>query len=1782
MTNRKFVKITSFPDAGSCNSISLANKLCVNLDTSTTPETVTKFSAVGNYLNWMSASKFDVEKKILTGGKWDGANLIGESRGCVGRGFIKQPLSTNNGNYVEGGTNTGYPLAIQIKGPTTSYDTTAPSQGGMTEIFFYKSSKPIDYAKCDEAINLLETTNSISNAVKTAVAECIGATTDTSLAGKTKQIFQQSLQECWQYYKNSPPAIQGNDYLTVKNFCTDVYNLHDPTGLQPSPPAAISVGDADLLCSDNYVGACYNNQKIAALSPSAPSLLALLAPREAAAASATTPGTIQFKSATYSVNENGGTITLLVSRTGGNDGAIDVSFATANGTATAGADYVAKSGTLSWNNNNQDDKSIVITILDDALVEGLETFTVTLSNPRLGNAADATILGSPATSTVTISDNDTAGDPGTIVFESAMPGAVDEKTAGSITLNVLRLGGSNGPATVNFTTANGTALSGSDYTAVSGTLSWASGDSATKTITIPIIKETPNVVEPNETFTVTLSGATGAILGTPATATVMITELGASAGVWANSWTSDACVKAQHEKYCSGLSLPPVTDPTNIVLDQTNNYANLPAVIADVAMTGQMGAPLKLSNGDAYAAVKVSTTEPNGTLTTPAGLLKTFGDKIRVGVMSFNYNGSSSECAANSSVPCPSVCSNDATKTCTTPLDCCPSGDSCSCNPTSANASNADGAKILYPVGLGKCSNDNSVSCTTNEHCVLFATSGSCNTIGAGVHTDSSSLVNAIDNLKAASWTPFSEAFYDAIGYYAYTAPKTSRTALRLNDGSGVGQPIDFPADMNPSQFACQQNYVLLISDGVSTADQRSEVMTLANLYKSGAALTGGACPNYKGSSNLPILSWLAGNKNIGTFSTTDASLSTAPTKARERIGTYVVYNGQEAGSGECNSVTMMRSTAEKSGGKFYQAEDPDQLETGLRSAFEDIAAKAASGTAASILSNSEGSGANILQAVFYPKKIFGKSTEVNWIGEVQNLWYFVDPYIQNSTIREDTDRNLKLELNKDYIVRFTFDNSSDKTMVQRYKDSDGDSVVTDSDKDGGLIDPDYIKSIWRAGLNLWSRTAATRTIYTGYGSTPGTTPNLFTTTDMNPNSSYNTTLWNDMQIPAGDDSHRYDIANTLINYIRGTDPDPGVVESAPCLNNHCIYRNRRVTIGFCTSDTTKRCAKETEVADCGSVNGCSETTHEWKLGDIISSTPRVQSTVRLNTYNLPPSGGYNDQTYLSFINSKDYKDNGMVYVGANDGMLHAFNLGVLDVTAKGFLKATLDPGGVVLGDEKWAFIPKNSIPYLKYFSDEYYDHIYYVDGRTTLLDASIGKTCASDYWECPKPRNGSIPIVDGSNNLTAGNPWRTVVIAGMGLGGASVDPSVTSCTEGKDGDCVKTPVTGLGYSSYFALDVTDPIHPRFLWEFSNDKLGYATTAPAIVRIGDKDKNGRWFAVFGNGPLGPIDIGANQFKGQSVQHLRFFVVDLLSGTLVATLNDTDTLGLTNAFVGTMLGGSIDADRRDITMAGNYQDDAVFAGYVQKTSGTGWTDGGVVRIMTKEDIDPNHWTVSKVISGIGPVTTAIARTQDTKNRNLWLYFGTGRFYYRDTKGLDDYGTRRSLFGIQEPCYNTADRPGNVLDPNCTTTLSDGSLQDQTTTIHTMTAADKGWRIDMDAATTSEGAERVVTDTVALTNGTVFYTSFKPTMDICGYGGNSFLWGVKYDTGGEAAANALVGKALIQLSTGEFKEVDLSAAFTDKLKRRMETPMTGKPPSDAPPIVSSSANRPVKKILHIQEH
>ena len=136
-----------------CNKY-ISGTLCINgtnLPPSTaTPKTITRFVAEGNYLNWLTASKFDVEKQILTGGKYDTSvsNLMCETRGCVGRRFIKEPITQQS--YTEGGTNTPLGLTFAVTGPPHPYSETLVSPGGQTYLEIYAG----DYieANCQTAV----------------------------------------------------------------------------------------------------------------------------------------------------------------------------------------------------------------------------------------------------------------------------------------------------------------------------------------------------------------------------------------------------------------------------------------------------------------------------------------------------------------------------------------------------------------------------------------------------------------------------------------------------------------------------------------------------------------------------------------------------------------------------------------------------------------------------------------------------------------------------------------------------------------------------------------------------------------------------------------------------------------------------------------------------------------------------------------------------------------------------------------------------------------------------------------------------------------------------------------------------------------------------------------------------------------------------------------------------------------------------------------------------------------------------------------------------------------------------------------------------------------------------------------------------------------------------------------------------------------------------------------------------------------------------------------------
>ncbi|HNP62640.1 MAG TPA: Calx-beta domain-containing protein [Woeseiaceae bacterium] len=224
-------------------------------------------------------------------------------------------------------------------------------------------------------------------------------------------------------------------------------------------------------------------------------------------------GTLRLSSAAYSVAEDSGTATITVNRTGGASGQVSVDFATSDGTATAGADYQAAMGTLSWPDLDSTNKSFSVAITDDFDNEGDETIDIALSNVS-GNA----VLGSPTAAVLTISDNDVpnAGSVGL----SSSGYSTGEGTAATITLT--RIGGSDGVASVDYATADGSATAGADYQPALGTVNWPDGDSANKTFSVTVNDDSE--LEGDETVSISLQNVTGAAAGSPLTAVLTIVD----------------------------------------------------------------------------------------------------------------------------------------------------------------------------------------------------------------------------------------------------------------------------------------------------------------------------------------------------------------------------------------------------------------------------------------------------------------------------------------------------------------------------------------------------------------------------------------------------------------------------------------------------------------------------------------------------------------------------------------------------------------------------------------------------------------------------------------------------------------------------------------------------------------------------------------------------------------------------------------------------------------------------------------------------------------------------------------------------------------------------------------------------------------------------------------------------------------------------------------------------------------------------------------------------------
>ena len=192
--------------------------------------------------------------------------------------------------------------------------------------------------------------------------------------------------------------------------------------------------------------------------------------------------------------EGDGQITFTVRLNVASSLAVTVDWATADDTATQGADYAETTGTLTFD-ALETEQTITVPLLDDALDENDETFTVALTN-----AANATLDDAEATGT--IADND---DTPALTIADAEAAEGD----GEITFAVTLGAASSLEVTVDWTTADGTATADADYVAADGRLTFAPGQTEA-TIAVAVFNDALD--EGDETLTIALSDPTNATI----------------------------------------------------------------------------------------------------------------------------------------------------------------------------------------------------------------------------------------------------------------------------------------------------------------------------------------------------------------------------------------------------------------------------------------------------------------------------------------------------------------------------------------------------------------------------------------------------------------------------------------------------------------------------------------------------------------------------------------------------------------------------------------------------------------------------------------------------------------------------------------------------------------------------------------------------------------------------------------------------------------------------------------------------------------------------------------------------------------------------------------------------------------------------------------------------------------------------------------------------------------------------------------------------------------------
>jgi type IV pilus assembly protein PilY1 len=794
----------------------------------------------------------------------------------------------------------------------------------------------------------------------------------------------------------------------------------------------------------------------------------------------------------------------------------------------------------------------------------------------------------------------------------------------------------------------------------------------------------------------------------------------------------------------------------------------------------------------------------------------------------------------------------------------------------------------------------------------------------------------------------------------------------------------------------------------------------------------------------------------------------------------------------------------------YFESSNVDDLQDKLLATIASILRRSSSGSSVSVLATaSTGEGA-LYQSYFYPSTIEPSTlSDVKWTGYTQSL--FIDTF---GNTREDTNQDGRLDYKVDKIIKTRFDAAANLVKVDKYIDTDGDGLPNDQNGDGKVTVTDCnpcgkalsdILPIWEAGKQLALKKAADRKIRTWVDSDHNGI------VDNNEEIDFATTNDTTLQpyLRAGSITE----ADKIINFVLGCD------------------------VATCSEQSTTRDRRLQVPVGSG-------TLKVWKLGDIIHSTPTVVASPRDRH-----DAVYGDQSYAAFL-QRWHNRRQVAYVGGNDGMLHAFNAGYYhpgddtsasapaNITEHGWFTTnpTDNSTGTPLGDELWGFIPYELLPQLEFLSRADYQHVYYVDLPLKVVDARIFQ--GQD---------------DGPTGVHP-NGWGTVLIGGFRMGG-----SCGACTSGTGAPPMTVNISGTDYtfySSYFALDITNPDAPKLLWSFSRQDLGLATSAPAVVRVnpaGDamaSNVNAKWYLVVGSGPTG--------YDASVAQGAKIFVIDLASGSLATSYS----VGSWNSYIGDMTAFDKNLD---------YRHDAVYFGRVINDGAGPWR-GKVYRLTMGAGgatskfgtvTSPTLWGITSggkqvptemldtFSSGaeMGPVSTAPAVTVDDA-ANVWVFVGSGRYHSAADK--TDLSTQYFV-GLKDSVLNvgcnqtagiTSCMDNNLVDVSnatvCVVGVGDCGQASGTTQVSGVTGATTftdliglvqskdGWVTQLlePASPPSRPSpygigERVVNSPTVF-GGVVFFPTYIPTNDICLSSGTSRLWALFYKTG-SAYQEPIIGTA-----------------------------------------------------------